>query len=138
MELPYQALADLVLMLHVAVVAFVIGGLVFIVAGGLRGWRWVNAYWFRLAHLIAIAVVAAQAWLGAACPLTSLEMSLREEARLATYSGSFIEHWLHWLLYYQAPSWAFVVAYSVFGLLVLAAWWYFPPRRKRGTDERDG
>lgn len=135
MDLSYQALADLVLLLHVAVVAFVIGGLVLVVAGNLRGWRWVNAFWFRLAHLIAIAIIGAQAWLGATCPLTSLEMSLREEARLPTYSGSFIEQWLQRLLYYEAPPWVFVLAYSVFGLVVLAAWWCFPPRRKRRTDQ---
>ncbi len=136
MNLPYQLLADLVLMVHVGVVAFVVGGLILIVAGNWRGWRWVNAFGFRTVHLAAIGFVAAQAWLGAACPLTSLEMSLRSQARLATYSGSFIEHWLQRLLYYEAPRWTFVLAYSAFGALVLAAWWYFPPRPKRGADHR--
>jgi hypothetical protein len=136
MDLPYQLLADLVLIGHVAVVAFVVGGFILIVAGNRLGWRWVNTFGFRILHLAAIGFVALQAWLGAACPLTSLEMALRREARLATYSGSFIEHWLHRLLYYEAPSWAFVLAYSTFGLLVLAAWWCFPPRRKRGTDQQ--
>jgi hypothetical protein len=136
MALPYQLLADLVLIVHVAVVAFVVGGFILIVAGNWRGWRWVNAFGFRIVHLAAIGFVALQAWLGANCPLTRLEMALRSEARLATYSGSFIEHWLQRLLYYEAPSWAFVLAYSAFAVLVLAAWWYFPPRRKRTTDQR--
>jgi hypothetical protein len=129
MELPYQVLADLVLVLHVTIAAFVVGGLILIVAGNWLGWGWVNAFCFRVAHLISVAVVAIQAWLGATCPLTSLEMALRTEARLATYSGSFIEHWLQRLLYYEAPSWVFVLAYSGIGLLVLGAWWRFPPRR---------
>ena len=51
----YQLLADLVLALHVAIVAFVIGGPVAVIAGNLFRWRWVNALWFRLAHLGAIA-----------------------------------------------------------------------------------
>ena len=129
-ELPYQLLADLVLSLHVAVVAFVVGGLVLVIIGNLRKWQWVNAFWFRLAHLAAIAVVVAEAWLGATCPLTNLEMWLRVKARATTYSGSFIEHWFQRVLYYEAPSWVFGLAYSLFGLLVLATWWYFPPSRK--------
>ena len=76
--LPYQLLADVVLSLHVAIVVFVIGGLFVIIVGNLRAWRRVNAVWFRRAHLAAIAVVVAGAWFGAACPLTKLEMWLRE------------------------------------------------------------
>jgi len=49
-SLPYQLLADAVLALHVAIVVFVVGGLVRVVTGNQRGWRWVNAWWFRLAH----------------------------------------------------------------------------------------
>ena len=124
----YQALADAVLALHVAVVVFVIGGLVLIVIGNLRSWRWVNGIAFRLAHLAAIAVVAAEAWLGVTCPLTTLEMWLRTKARVATYDGSFLEHWLRRILYYDAPTWAFTLAYSLFALAVAAAWWRFPPR----------
>jgi len=126
----YRLLADAVLVLHLAVVVFIVGGLGLIVAGNLRDWRWVNRLTFRLAHLAAIGVVIAEAWFGAICPLTTLEMWLRAEARSPTYAGSFIEHWLQRLLYYTAPAWAFVVAYSVFGLVVAATWWYFPPERR--------
>ena len=129
-EIPYRFLADVVLVLHVAVVAFVVGGLVVIVAGNYLRWRWVNAPAFRILHLVAIAVVVAQAWLGAACPLTSLEMSLRASAQ-ATYGGGFVEYWLQRFLYYEAPPWVFLAGYSLFGLLVAAAWRYFPPRRRR-------
>lgn len=127
---PYQLLADAVLALHAGVVAFVVGGLFLIVAGNLRGWRWVNRPWFRVAHLAAIAVVVAEAWFGAACPLTTLEMWLRAQARAATYSGSFIEHWLQRALYYVAPPWVFTLGYSLFGLIVAAVWWRFPPKFK--------
>jgi polyferredoxin len=123
----YHLLADVVLALHFCIVAFVVGGLVLTIIGNLGAWRWVNALWFRLAHLIAIAVVVAQAWVGATCPLTSLEMWLRANARAATYSSSFIEHWLQRLLYYEAPGWVFTLGYSLFGLLVAATWWRFPP-----------
>lgn len=130
-ELPYQLLADLVLSLHVAIVAFVVGGLVIIVAGNLRRWHWVNALWFRATHLACIAVVVAEAWLGVVCPLTTLEMWLRTQARTSTYSGSFIEHWLQRILYYDAPGWVFTLVYTLFGLAVAATWWFFPPGLKR-------
>lgn len=130
--MPYQLLADTVLTVHFAIVLFVVGGLVVIVAGNLVGWRWVNAWWFRLAHLAAIGVVVAQAWLGVTCPLTTLEMWLRARAAAVTYGGSFIEHWVARLLYYEAPPWVFALAYSLFGLVVVATWWRFPPARGRG------
>lgn len=128
-----NSLANAVLIVHVAIAAFVVGGLVVVVIGNLTGWRSVNNLWFRLAHLLAIVVVVAEAWLGLACPLTTLELSLRAQGGTPTYRGGFIEHWLQQLLYYDAPPWVFVFAYSAFGLLVLATWWYFPPSRRSGA-----
>lgn len=129
-RVPYQLFADVVLAIHFAIVAFVVGGLIYILVGRWRGWRSSRSLGFRVAHLAAIAIVVAQAWLGAICPLTTLEMWLREQARQTTYSGSFIEHWLRRLVYFDAPSWVFTVAYTVFGFIVLVTWWHVPPRRK--------
>lgn len=128
----HAALADAVLVLHAAIVFFVVGGLVLVVLGNRLGWRWVNRWWFRLAHLGAIAVVVAESWLGITCPLTTLEAWLRTQAGSAEGPGAgqgFIEHWLQRLLFYTAPPWVFVLAYSAFFALVLAAWWRWPPRR---------
>lgn len=126
----WQALADAVLALHVAIVVFVVGGLFAILAGQALHWRWVDGLAFRLAHLGAIAFVAAEAWFGIVCPLTTLELFLRAKAQRATYDGGFVEHWLGRLLYFEAPGWVFTAAYTVFGALVVATWWRFPPRRR--------
>jgi len=132
---PYQLLADAVLVVHFGVVLFVVGGLVAIVAGNRLGWRWVNGRGFRLAHLAAIGIVVAQAWLGQRCPLTTLESWLRVRAGSFGYETSFIEHWLQRIVYYEAPLWIFAVTYTIFAIMVVAAWWYFPPRRsKRHRD----
>jgi len=136
-DLPYQALADAVLLLHAALVAFVVGGLPLVIAGNLRHWAWVNAWWFRLAHLAAIAVVVAESWLDIPCPLTTLEMWLRTQARAAIHGGSFIEHWVARLLYYEAPAWVFATGYTLFGLAVVATWWRFPPTRRRRVGRAD-
>jgi hypothetical protein len=130
-HLPYQLLADVVLMLHVGIVMFVMGGLLLIIIGNLLSWHRVNNVWFRLAHLLAITVVLLQAWLGALCPLTYLEMWLRTKAQATTYTGGFIQYWLQRLLYFDVPSWVFVFAYTIFGVLVLVVWWVYPPSFKR-------
>ena len=131
-------LADAVLALHFAVVVFVAGGLVVVMVGNVLRWHWVNALWFRLAHLAAIAVVATEAWLGMTCPLTTLEFWLRAKSGVNTglaYGDSFVGYWLHRLLFYSAPSWVFVLAYSAFGLLVVAAWFRYPPRTGRRANK---
>ncbi len=139
--MPTALLADLVLLLHVGVVLFVVAGLPLIVGGNLAGWRWVNHWWFRLAHLLAIAIVVAESWLGIACPLTTLEAWLRSRAGQPVQVESFIGYWMRWLLYYDLPPWMFIAAYTAFGLAVLLAWRRFPPssrRRPRAPARKDG
>ena len=50
----YGALANAVLIVHVCIVLFIIGGLVLTLIGGLRRWAWVRNFWFRAAHLLGI------------------------------------------------------------------------------------
>lgn len=128
-SLPHQLLADLVLTLHFGIVVFVVGLPPMVLVGNQRRWRWVNALGVRLAHLLAIGVVVLQSWLGAVCPLTQLEMWLRAQAQQSVYAGSFVEYWLRHLLYYDAPVWVFTLVYTLFGLVVVALWWRYPPQR---------
>lgn len=123
------AAADALLALHFAFVLFVLLSLPLILLGGRLGWRWVRHPGFRYAHLAAIAVVVLQSWLGIVCPLTTWEMALRERAGEATYAGAFVAHWLGELLYFQAPAWVFALVYTLFGMLVLFAWFRVPPGR---------
>jgi hypothetical protein len=131
----FSLLADAVLFFHALFVAFVVLMLPCIAAGGLLGWRWVRTYWLRVTHLAAIGVVTLQAWAGVICPLTTLEMWLAQRGQRATYSGSFIQHWLQQILYWDLPAWVFIAAYSGFALLVIAAWYCVPPAptSKRNT-----
>lgn len=123
----YGALADAVLLLHVGIVLFIIGGLLLTFVGGARKWRWVRNFWLRALHLAGIAYIALEAWIGIVCPLTTLEQWLREQAGQAVYGGDFIAHWLRKFMFYEAQPWVFVVAYSAFGLLVLLSWFVFSP-----------
>ena len=123
--------ADGLLIIHALFIAFVVFGLIFIIAGLVRGWRWIRNPWFRFIHLGAIGIVVIQAWLNIICPLTIWENSLRDKAGEATYAGSFIQHWLHKLIFYQAEAWVFTLSYTVFGALVVLAWYLAPPSSPR-------
>lgn len=127
-----QWLADAMLALHVGVVLFVVGLLPLVLVGGALGWRWVRHRRLRLTHLGLIVFIAVQAWLGQLCPLTVWEQDLRRIAGEGAYSQSFIEHWLSRLLYWEAPWWVFVTAYTAFAVLVALAWWWVRP----GQDHR--
>lgn len=124
------ALADAILVVHAGIVAFVVLGGAAIWLGGWRRWRWVHGFRWRVTHLALMGFIALQAWLGAVCPLTVWEQALRRHAGQRAYGGSFIEHWLSRLIFFDAPAWVFVAAYTGFAALVLFAWRRVPPRRR--------
>ena len=130
--------ADAMLFIHVLFVAFVLFGLILILIGRLRGWAWVRNAWFRLVHLVSIGVVVVQSWFGVVCPLTIWEMAFRRRAGDATYSGTFISHWLESILYYRAPAWVFAVCYTLFGALVVISWFWVRPRPFGQASESGG
>lgn len=120
-------LANLVVAFHVAYAAFVVLGFVAIIIGGARRWRWVRNRWFRLAHLGAIAIVLAESILGVACPLTTLENSLRAQAGQPGYAGAFVAYWLDRVIFYRAPGWVFLALYAAFTFAVVLTFWLVPP-----------
>jgi hypothetical protein len=85
----YRLLADLVLLVHLAFVAFVL-------LGGLLVLRWPRIAWL---HLPAVAWGAWIEFTGSICPLTPLEIDLRERGGQAAYSGGFIDHYVTALIY---------------------------------------
>lgn len=123
----YLLAADVILSLHVLVVAFNVFGLILIIIGYVLKWSWVRNPWFRYAHLAAISVVIIQSWVGVVCPFTTWEMALRSKAGETVYSGTFISHWLESILYYHASPWVFVIIYTAFGALVIASWFMVRP-----------
>ena len=118
-------MADVVLIVHFLIAAFVVGGLLLVWTGAALGWRWVRNPWFRYLHLGAIAFVAAEAVLGVMCPLTVWEDMLRGGVR----ADSFVGRWVRHFLYYQAPEWVFTAAYVGWTLATLLTLWRWPPRR---------
>jgi hypothetical protein len=133
----YLMAADLILLLHALVIAFILSGQLLVVMGGVRSWSWVRNPWFRIAHLAAIGIVTVQSWFGAICPLTKWEMVLRSKAGGAVYAGSFLSHWLETLIYYRAPAWVFALCYTLFAAAVVAGWFWVRPRPFRRSSLHD-
>jgi hypothetical protein len=129
----HALLADLVVVIHALFVMFVIVGQVLILSGWLAGWRWTRNPLFRVTHLVAIGFVAAEAWFGVLCPLTTLEYELRSSAGQSVHEMSFVGYWLNRLLFYTAPEWVFTLVYTLFALLVVTTFVFYPPNWKNKT-----
>jgi len=128
MAIIFTILADAVVVVHAAYVAFVVGGLVAILIGAAMGWRWTRSFAFRAAHLAAIALVCVESLVGVMCPLTSLEDSMRERGGAARYPGDFVGYWAHRLIFYNFPPWMFTIAYIAFAAVVAITFILIPPR----------
>jgi len=119
-------IADGVVAVHFAIVLFIVAGLPLVWIGAALGWNWIRNPWFRYLHLAAIVLVAAEALLGMACPLTMWEDVLRGGAQ----PDSFIGRWIRRLLFYEAPGWVFTVAYCAWAAATATTLALVPPRRR--------
>jgi len=104
--MPYHALANLVLIIHLAFVLFV-------VLGGFLVLKWKSLAWVHLPACLWGALVELAGWI---CPLTPLENWLREKGSGLVYQTDFIEHYLLSLLY---PATLTRSSQVFLGLLVL-------------------
>jgi hypothetical protein len=129
----YHALANLVLIAHLAFVLFV-------VLGGFLVLKWRRLAWLHVPACLWGALVELAGWL---CPLTPLENWLRLQGGGLTYRTGFVEHYLLPLLY---PA-ALTRSSQIFlGLLVLGVnlglygWllWRTAQRRARGNSSSSG
>ena len=120
-------LADIILVTHFSFIIFIVGGFVLIWIGKLCSWQWIKNFWFRAIHVSAMALVILQTLVGLACPLTVWENQLRSAN---AYSGGFIEHWLHKIMFYDFSRTVFIVAYIVFLLLILLTYLFVPMQKK--------
>jgi hypothetical protein len=85
----FQALADLVVVVH-------FGFIVFALLGGLLALRWPGVLWVHAPAAIWAVAIELAGWI---CPLTPLENSLRSAGGAAGYRGGFVEHYLLPVIY---------------------------------------
>lgn len=129
-------LANLVLLIHFALVAFVVSGLVLVCLGGLLRWNWVRNFWFRCIHLLLVVVIVLESIFGIVCPLTTWEKELRERAGdlgvVELERQGFIIYYARKVLFLPDNlEWddkTLMWVYVGFGIAVLASVILVPPR----------
>jgi Protein of Unknown function (DUF2784) len=117
-----RTLADVVLLAHLAFVAFV-------VIGGAAVLRWPRLAWVHLPAVIWAVLIEYAGWI---CPLTPLENALRQAGGEAAYAGGFIDHYVILVLYPVGLTRGVqVVLGSLLLLLNTLAYWQLARQRRR-------
>ena len=132
-----QTLATAILVVHLGIIVFNVGGLVAIPLGGWLGWGWVRGFWWRLAHVLSLLVVALQALFGRACFLTIWQFALSGAG--GDRPEPLIASWINRVIYWPLPHSVFVALYAAVFALTLLLWHWVPPlsrRRDAGTTTR--
>jgi hypothetical protein len=112
-------LADLVLGVHLAYVAFIpLGGFVVL--------RYRRVVWI---HLAAVALGLVSITVGFDCPLTSWEQSLRRRGGQHPYTNGFVDHYLKGHLY---PHGYDSAVQAVCALCIVASYVLLAAQRRRG------
>lgn len=119
----YLLLADFLVFLHVAFVAFVVLGVLLVQ-------RSPRLAWIHLPSVLWGALIEFAGW---GCPLTSIENRFRKLGGDASYIGGFVEHYLLPVLYPQDLTRSVQIGLGVL-ILVLNALGYRRLWRRRSSS----
>ena len=121
----YLLLADLIIILH-------LGFIVFATLGGLLLFKWPRLAWL---HLPAVIWGAITEFMGLICPLTPLEIWLRQQAGAEPYQDSFISHYLVPLIYPPGltPGMQWLLGGILVSVNVLIYAWLFTNKYKQAS-----
>ena len=132
----YAFLADLIVTVHLCYVLFAVGGEAAILAGAIFRWAFIRQPAFRIAHLAAVGLVAAEAALRLVCPLTEWEYNLRQLAgQTVERKISFVARLARLIVFHDLSPHFLMVLHVGFGVLVVLTFIFIPPRfagKKRG------
>ena len=117
----YRLLADALVVLHFAFIAFAIGGGLLVLA----------RRWLAWLHLPVAAWALWTEFTASICPLTPWEQALRHAAGQAGYRGGFVEHYLIPVIYPPGLTPALQVELGVAVFAINAAIYVFVWRRWR-------
>ena len=125
----YLLLADLIVVLHLLFI-------VFAVLGGLLLLGWPRLIWL---HIPVVLWAALTEFLGLICPLTPLEIWLRQQAGADAYQGGFISQYLVPLIYPPGLSpgtqWLLGGGLIMFNILIYV--WLFVRKRKSKRNQNE-
>ena len=118
-------LADLVLLTHFAIAAFLAAGMLLIPIGAYWRWSWVRAQRLRQIHAGLIVLITIEAIFHITCPLTILEALLRRTHAPESFWGDQISK----ILYWDLPLEFFAILYGCCVVWVLYLWKSIPPMK---------
>ena len=125
----YGFLADAMVILHVAYVAYVLVGQLLVIAGAAFQRQWARNPWFRWTHLLAIAIVAVEVSMDWECPLSIWERDLRDLAGQEHGADSFMGRIFHRILFWpDTPQIFFDTLHVSMFVIVAQAFVMYPPR----------
>jgi hypothetical protein len=122
----YRLAADLLLIAHLAFVGFVLFGAVLVAR-----WRKLMPW-----HIAAVIWGVLTEFVGIICPLTPLEVHLRQLSGAAGYQGDFIEHYIVSVLYPAGLTRELQIWLGFIALLpnvIVYAWLIARRKRARST-----
>ena len=122
----YRAAADAILVAHLAFVLFVVFGALLLL-------RWPRLAWL---HIPAVVWAAFIEFSGTICPLTPLEVSLRQRAGQAGYGGGFVDHYVVSLLYPEGLTQNTQAMLGAVVVAINAAIYIVAFRRRRTSPDR--
>ena len=122
----YRAAADAILVAHLAFVLFVVFGALLLL-------RWPRVAWL---HTPAVVWAAFIEFSGTICPLTPLEVALRQRAGQAGYGGGFIDHYVVSLLYPEGLTQNTQAMLGAVLVAINAAIYIVAFRRRRTSPKR--
>jgi hypothetical protein len=117
----HDLLADAVIVVHLAFVAFV-------ALGGFLAWRW---RWVWPVHLVAVGYGAGIVVVGWSCPLTDLERALREAGGGTAPTEGFVERWIEGVVY---PGDLTPQVRVAAGVAIAVSWAVLVRRHRRQRD----
>ena len=118
--------AELVMIAHFLLAAFITAGFVAIPIGYKFGWSLAQNRRLRICHALVMGFITAETIVGLACPLTILELSLRGDSP----TQSFVSYWIQRILYWDLPHEMFIAVYFLFFSWVIFLWKWCPPKAK--------
>lgn len=125
----YRIAADSVLVLHAAFVLFVIFGSLLVL-------RWPTLAWLHVPAVLWVVLLEFNGWY---CPLTPLEVTLRQAAGDAGYASGFLEHYVLATLYPEGLSREVqaMLGAAVIGINLAGYAWLWRRSRARRLSTRD-
>ena len=123
-------LADVILIVHFCIAAFITFSLPTIWIGRFLNKQFVHNPWFRLIHLGLIGFVAGQTLMGKLCPLTIWEADLRRAAGVggAGDGQGCVAYWMGKILFSNFSNTTYMVVYSLFFVAVAGTLFLVPIR----------